>query len=65
MQSIDDGISYQGHLQEIFGCFPEEHVVTADAPELQPGRGKPCPDVSMFSPPDACKCLVLTSDHLQ
>lgn len=33
------------HLPHMFDRFPADAVVTADSPEMKPGRGKPCPDV--------------------
>lgn len=30
----------------MFDLFPADLIVTANSPEMKPGRGKPCPDVS-------------------
>lgn len=35
----------QSHLPEIFSLFPPARIITADSPEVAPGRGKPCPDI--------------------
>ncbi|WWD17994.1 hypothetical protein CI109_102440 [Kwoniella shandongensis] len=33
------------HLPEIFTLFPDTSILTADSPEVKPGRGKPFPDI--------------------
>ena len=33
------------HLPEIFSLFPPTSILTADSPEVRPGRGKPNPDI--------------------
>ncbi|KAK1924228.1 HAD-like domain-containing protein [Papiliotrema laurentii] len=33
------------HLPEIFDLFPPANILTADSPEVKPGRGKPQPDI--------------------
>ncbi|KAK4684462.1 hypothetical protein P7C73_g5718, partial [Tremellales sp. Uapishka_1] len=33
------------HLPEIFSLFPATSIITADSPEVKPGRGKPFPDI--------------------
>ncbi|GFZ43923.1 hypothetical protein JCM24511_01643 [Saitozyma sp. JCM 24511] len=33
------------HLPEIFDLFPPTCILTADSPEIRPGRGKPNPDI--------------------
>lgn len=35
----------QGHLPELFSHFHPTCVLTADSPEVAPGRGKPHPDI--------------------
>ncbi|KAK8143494.1 hypothetical protein G3M48_007168 [Beauveria asiatica] len=37
------------HLQELFSVFPEERRVKGDDPRLQPGRGKPLPDIFLLA----------------
>jgi hypothetical protein len=32
-------------LPEIFSLFPPTSILTADSPEVKPGRGKPNPDI--------------------
>ena len=50
------------HLPEIFDLFPPANILTADSPEVKPGRGKPQPDIFLAAahslgeytrPPDA------------
>lgn len=38
-----------GHLPDLIKCFPLERRVTADFHKLQPGRGKPNPDVFIYA----------------
>ncbi|ORY33981.1 HAD-like domain-containing protein [Naematelia encephala] len=33
------------HLPDMFKCFPPTRILTADSPEVAPGRGKPLPDI--------------------
>ncbi|KAL1406988.1 hypothetical protein Q8F55_006401 [Vanrija albida] len=33
------------HLPELFGLFDADAILTADSPEVRPGRGKPNPDI--------------------
>ncbi len=33
------------HLPELFSLFPKTCILTADSPQVLPGRGKPCPDI--------------------
>ncbi|ORX36614.1 HAD-like domain-containing protein [Kockovaella imperatae] len=33
------------HLPEIFALFPSTRILTADSPQVKPGRGKPNPDI--------------------
>lgn len=35
----------QGHLPELFSHFHPTCILTADSPEVAPGRGKPKPDI--------------------
>ncbi|GAA99395.1 uncharacterized protein L969DRAFT_86633 [Mixia osmundae IAM 14324] len=57
-------VAKSSHLPELFGCFPEDSIVTADTPQVR--RGKPHPDIFLYAastlgvtePRDIERCLV-------
>jgi len=44
-KELESDTSSQSHLPDIFSLFPPTVILTADSPEVQPGRGKPFPDI--------------------